>query len=77
MQAELAREVVRQDRQGGEMVERRVEIALDLTGVQVDADDTIGAGGREKVGDELRADRLARERLVVLARVSVIPARRP
>ena len=54
------------------MVERRVEVPLDLSGVQVDRDDAVGAGHRQHVGDELGADRLARERLVILPGVAVV-----
>ncbi len=56
--AEL-RHVLDQHRHGGEVVDRAVEEALDLTGVQVDADHAVGAGGPEHVGDELGGDGLA------------------
>ena len=54
------------------MVEREVEVPLDLPRVQVDRHDPVGAGGREQVGHELGADRLARQPLVVLPRVAVV-----
>ena len=38
-------------RHRGEVVDREVEEALDLAGVQVDGDDAVGAGGGEHVGD--------------------------
>ena len=58
-------------RHRGEVVDREVEEALDLAGVQVDGDDAVGARGGEHVGDEARGDRLAALGLAVLARVSV------
>ncbi len=59
---------------GGEVVEGDVEEALDLSGVQVDADHTVGAGHLEHVGDELGGDGLTTRRLAVLARVPVVGA---
>src|SRR3712207_6907106 len=47
----------RSHRHGGEVVDRLVEEALDLTGVQVDRHHAIGPGHREHVGDELGRDR--------------------
>ena len=46
VQPERVLQVVRQDRQRGQVVERRVEVPLDLPGVQVDRDDAVGAGRR-------------------------------
>ena len=54
------------------MVHRLVEEALDGVLVKVDGDDVVGAGRGQKVGDELGRDRLARRRLAVLARVTVM-----
>ena len=56
---------------GHEVVDRAVEEALDLAGVQVDGDEAGGAGGGEHVGDELRGDGLAALGLAVLAGVAV------
>jgi hypothetical protein len=58
-------------RHGGEVVDGSVEEALDLTGVQVDADDALGTRDLEHVGDQLGGDRLASLGLSVLAAVAV------
>ncbi len=55
----------------GEVVDGVVEEALDLSGVEVDGRDPIGAGGGDEIGDEPRADRFARRGLPVLTRVAV------
>src|SRR5690606_27906735 len=52
--------------------ERHVEEALDLTGVQVDSDDAVGAGRLEEVGDELGGDGLTRLDLLVLPGVAEV-----
>ena len=65
------REILDEHRHRGEVVDREVEEALDLTGVQVDGHDAVGAGRGEHVGDETRGDRLATFGLPVLARVAV------
>ena len=44
-------QVVGEQRHRGEVVDREVEEALDLTGVQVDGDDAVGAGDGEQVGE--------------------------
>ena len=59
-----------------QVVDRAVEEALDLAGVEVDAHDAIGAGRVEQVGDELGGDRLAALGLAVLAGVAVVGAHR-
>ena len=46
--------VLEEHRQRVEVIERDVEEALDLPGVQVDADHARDAGGVEQVRDELR-----------------------
>ncbi len=51
------------------VVDRAVEEALDLVGVQVDGEDPVGAGGLEQVGDQPCRDRLAAAVLLVLAGV--------
>ena len=56
---ELPGHVVGEQRHRGEVVDREVEEALDLTGVQVDGHDPVGAGDGEHVGEEARGDRLA------------------
>ena len=57
---DLATHVVGEQRDRGEVVDREVEEALDLPGVQVDGDDAVGTGRGEQVGEESRGDRLAR-----------------
>ncbi len=72
VQPELVLQVAREHRQRREMVEREVEVPLDLARVQVDRHDPVRARGRQQVGQELGADRLAREHLLVLPRVAVV-----
>jgi len=52
-----------------EVVERDVEEALDLAGVEIHRERAIGAGGGDEVRDQLRRDRRAGLRLAVLPRV--------
>ena len=65
-------QVAREHRQRRQVVERGVEVPLDLPRVQVDRDDAVRPRGAQQVGDELRADRLPREHLLVLPRVAVV-----
>ena len=74
--AEVLPHVRLEHRRRHQVVEGRVEEALDLPRVQVDADHPVGAGRREHVGHELGRDRLASGRLPVLARVAVVGADR-
>jgi hypothetical protein len=53
------------------VVDRAVEEALDLRGVQVDGHQPVGAGGLEQVGDQPGGDRLAAAVLLVLPGVGV------
>ena len=69
---ELVLQVGGDQRQRGEVVEGTVEVALDLAGVQVDRHDPVGARDPQHVGDQFRADRLARQRLLVLPGVAVV-----
>ena len=69
--AVLLLDVVGQDRQRHQVVDRAVEEALDLVGVQVDGDQPVGAGGLEQVGHQPGRDRLAAAVLLVLAGVAV------
>ena len=69
--AVLLLDVVGENRPGHEVVDRPVEEALDLVGVQVDRDEPVGAGRLEHVGDEPGGDRLAAAVLLVLAGVPV------
>ena len=52
-------EILLEHRGGGEVVHWHVEETLDLTGVQVDRQHTIGAGGLQHVGEQLRGNRFA------------------
>ena len=67
----LLPDVVGQDRQRHQVVDGPVEEALDLVGVEVDADQSVGAGGLEEVGHQPRGDGLAAAVLLVLAGVAV------
>ena len=62
----------RQHRHREEVVERTVEEALDLRGVDVDRHDAVSAGGLEEVSHKTSRDRLAAAALLVLARVRVV-----
>ena len=64
-------DVVRQQRDGHEVVHGTVEEALDLRGVQVHAHDAVGAGGLVQIGDQPRGDRLTAAALLVLPGVRV------
>ena len=60
VQPQLVLQIRREQRQCGQVIEGGVEEPLDLPAVEVDRHDTVGTGRAEHVGDELRADRLAR-----------------
>ena len=64
-------DVLGEQRQREEVVDRTVEEALDLGGVQVDGHQPVGARGLEQVGDEPGRDRLTAAVLLVLAGVAV------
>ena len=68
--------MVDQDRHGREVVDGAVEEALDLAGMEVDADQPAGTGRREHVGHQLGGDGLPARRLAVLAGVAVVRADR-
>ena len=70
LQRHAVAHVVKQDRHGGEMVDRAVEEALLLGCVQVDRHDAVGAGGTEQVEHEACGDGLAALMLLVLAGVA-------
>ena len=55
-----------------QVIERDVEEALDLTGVEIHRERAIGARGGDQVRDELRGDRRARLRLAILPRVAEV-----
>src|ERR1039458_6009140 len=55
-----------------EMVHGDFEEALDLRGMEVDAEDAVGTRRHDEVGDELRGDRDTRFVLAVLPRVAVV-----
>ncbi len=67
---ETVADIVDQHRHGDEVVDRTVEEALGLCGMQVDAHDAVGAGGFQQVEDETAGDGLAAAVLLVLAGVS-------
>ena len=54
------------------MVDGDVEVALDLRGVEVEAEDAVGAGGLDELRDERGRDRDAGLVLAVLAGVAVV-----
>ena len=69
----LLADVVEQDGQGVDVVDRNVEEALDLFGVQVHGQHAVDAGGDEHVGDQLGGDGHARgTRAAILAGVAEI-----
>ncbi len=70
-QVDATAHVVHEDRHGEEVVDRAVEEALFLRGVQVDAHDAVGTGCPVQVSHEARGDGLAPLVLLVLARVRV------
>src|SRR5471030_345784 len=59
-------EVAREEGQARHVVDRDLEEALDLAGVQVHRQHAVGTGELKHVGDEARRDRLPRLRLAVL-----------
>ena len=69
----LLPQVAEQDRRRVDVVDRDVEEALDLVGVQVHHHHAIDAHGRQHVGDDLGGDRHARRaRAPVLPRVAEV-----
>ena len=54
------------------MIDGDIEEALNLSGVEVDEEGTIGAGGGEQISNEFGADGDARAIFSILASVSVI-----
>ena len=68
---DLVEEVLGQHRARDQVVDRDLEEALDLAGVQVHREHAVGAGGLQHARHEPGGDRLARQRLLVLARVAV------
>jgi hypothetical protein len=64
---------VEQDRQGVDVIDRNVEEALNLLGVQVHGQHAVDAGGDEHVGDQLGGDRHARRtRTAILAGIAEV-----
>ena len=72
LRVELVHVVVYEQRCAGEVIQRDVEEALNLGGVQVHGQDAVSAGGGEHVGDELGGDGVAASGLAVLAGVAVV-----
>src|SRR5207248_8370396 len=67
-----AADVVVEHRGGVQVVEREVEEALDLGGVQVEGQHPIAAGRRQQIGDQLGGDGNPADVLAVLAGVAVV-----
>ena len=65
-------EVIVEDGGGVEVVDRHVEEALNLGGVQVHRQHAVGAGPRDQVGDELGRDRHAAFVFAVLPGVAEV-----
>ena len=61
-----------EDGRRSEMINRNVEEALNLTGMQVDRHDARDTRRLHEVRDELRRDRLAAARLAILTRIGVV-----
>ena len=68
----LVAQVVAHVRRGHQVVDRNVEEALNLRGVQVERHDALGAGRLQHVGQQLGRDRLAAFGLLVLLGVAVV-----
>ena len=64
--------VVADHRPGVQVIDRNIEKALNLGGVQVEGQHAVGAGGGQQVGDELGGDRHAALVLAVLAGIAVV-----
>jgi len=63
-------EVLGQDEARRHVVQRLAEETLDLAGVEVHRQHAVGTRSLEHPGHQSRADRLARRRFLVLARVA-------
>ena len=64
-------DVVGEQSYGSEVVERCIDEALDLPGMQVEGDDPIGAGLQEEISHQPGRDRLTGPAFLVLAGVAV------
>ena len=67
----LVDEPLGEHRHRGHVVDGDLEEALDLAGVEIHGEDAVGADRLERLGDDSGGDRLARQRLLVLAGVAV------
>lgn len=67
---EAVTDVIDKNRHGDQMVDRAVEEALGLRGVQVDAHHSVGSGGAQQIEDETAGNGLAAEVLLVLTGVA-------
>jgi hypothetical protein len=70
--AEAVPDVEREDRRGVEVVDRHVEEALNLPGVQIHGQHPVDPGLVDQVGDQLGGDRRAGRGLPVLPRIAEI-----
>src|SRR5262249_30872620 len=67
-----AADVLVDDRAGVQVIDRDVEKALDLGGVQVEGQDPVGPGDGQQVGHQLGGDRHPADVLAVLPGVAVV-----
>jgi hypothetical protein len=70
--AEALAQILQQDRVRVDVVDRNVEEALDLAGVQIDGQDARRARDGDEIGNQLRADGHAGRDLAILPGVSVV-----
>ena len=68
---DLRAHVVRKDRQREQVIDRAVEEALDLVGVQIDREDAVRTRRLQQIGDQPGRDRLAAAVLLVLTGIAV------
>ena len=68
----MAGEVVVEHRRGVQVIDRHVEEALNLRGVQVHGQHAVGAGARDEVGHQLGGDRHAALVLAVLPGIAEV-----
>ena len=68
----LVFKVAVKERAAEKVIDGDIEKALDLRGVEVHREDAVGAGGGEKVGNELCRDGIARAGLAVLTGIAEV-----